>query len=53
MMYILQYLKGGINKAFAGKEPWQIVTLTTSSVLIFIWCYDVLFLHNESKNSSN
>lgn len=48
-MDIFQYMKGGINKTFVGKEPWQIVTITTSTVLIVIWCYDVLYLNNESK----
>lgn len=32
--------KGTINSAFSGKEPWQIVSFTTSAVLIFVWLYD-------------
>lgn len=47
---MFQHVKGGINKIFIGKEPWQIVTITTSTVLIVIWCYDALYLHNESKD---
>lgn len=50
VMNVLQCVKGGINRSFDGKEPWQIVTITTSTVLIVVWCYDLLFLHNESKN---
>lgn len=50
---VLQLAKGGINKCFVGKEPWQIVTITTSTVLIFIWCYDTVFVQNESKITEN
>lgn len=51
MMDILGHIKGGVNKSFTGKEPWQIVTITTSSVLVTLWFYDFLFSHNDSKNN--
>ncbi|KAJ8953168.1 hypothetical protein NQ318_017196 [Aromia moschata] len=41
-------LKGGLNYTFYGKEPWQIVTVTTSTVLLAVWLHD--FVHqNEEK----
>lgn len=36
-----------INNGFAGKEPWQIVTVTTSTVLLTVWLWEFL-QHNES-----
>lgn len=50
-MDFLQHIKGGINRSFAGKEPWQIITITTSTVLVTVWFYDFLFLHNESMTT--
>lgn len=35
-------LKAAINSNFADKEPWQIVTITTSSVLASVWLWDFL-----------
>ncbi|KAF5299206.1 hypothetical protein FQA39_LY02379 [Lamprigera yunnana] len=39
----LTTLKTGINYHFASKEPWQIVTITTTTVLLSIWIYDFIF----------
>uniref|UniRef100_A0AAR5PMB4 sphinganine-1-phosphate aldolase n=2 Tax=Dendroctonus ponderosae TaxID=77166 RepID=A0AAR5PMB4_DENPD len=36
------WLKTYVNAAFQGKEPWQIVSITTSSVLLMVWIYDFL-----------
>ncbi|KAF7274077.1 hypothetical protein GWI33_013237 [Rhynchophorus ferrugineus] len=33
-------LKEAINSAFSGKQPWQIVSFTTSAVLFVVWLYD-------------
>lgn len=41
-------LKAAINSNFADKEPWQIVTITTSSVLASVWLWDFL-CQDESK----
>lgn len=41
-------LKIFINSYFAEKEPWQIVTFTTSSVLLTIWLWD--FLNQDECN---
>ncbi|CAH1982781.1 unnamed protein product [Acanthoscelides obtectus] len=38
----LNFFKGTINNQFSGKEPWQIVTITTSTVLITIWLYELV-----------
>ncbi|GJQ68952.1 Sply [Trypoxylus dichotomus] len=39
----LNLLKDTINARFVGKEPWQIVTYTTSTVLLTIWLYNFIF----------
>lgn len=36
------WLKNYVNAVFQGKEPWQIVSITTSSVLLMVWIYDFL-----------
>lgn len=30
-----------INRFFEGKEPWQIVTMTASSVLAIVWAHSL------------
>ena len=37
-----------VNKFFEGKEPWQIVTMTASSVLAIVWAHS-LYNARESK----
>lgn len=38
----------GINDIFQNKEPWQIVTITTTSTLAMVWLWN--FVHqDESK----
>ncbi|KRT83850.1 hypothetical protein AMK59_4551, partial [Oryctes borbonicus] len=39
----LDLLKNSVNARFVGKEPWQIVACTTSTVLLTIWLYNFLF----------
>lgn len=39
----LTTFKNLVNKQFASKEPWQIVTITTSTVLLSVWFYEFLF----------
>lgn len=36
-------LKLVINDTFHGKEPWQIVTITTTTIFLGVWFYDFLF----------
>ncbi|XP_018579185.1 sphingosine-1-phosphate lyase [Anoplophora glabripennis] len=36
-------LKFVINDSFNGKEPWQIVTITTTTIFLGVWFYDFLF----------
>lgn len=33
----------GINGRFASKEPWQIITITASTVLLSVWFYEFIF----------
>lgn len=37
-----------INQLLSGKEPWQIVTMTASSVLALVWAHS-LYNAKESK----
>lgn len=46
----LKTAQSGINNYFQGKEPWQIVTFTTSSILILVWFHDFIN-QDESKTS--
>ncbi|XP_049869835.1 sphingosine-1-phosphate lyase isoform X2 [Pectinophora gossypiella] len=39
-----------INRLFEGKEPWQIVTMTASSVLAIVWAHS-LYNHKETVSS--
>ncbi|XP_058812882.1 sphingosine-1-phosphate lyase [Topomyia yanbarensis] len=38
----LQLVTGPIDRALAGKAPWQIVAITTTTVLSFVWLWDLL-----------
>lgn len=44
----VNYLKIVINSRFAGKEPWHIVTVTASTILVSVWLYDFIF-QDESE----
>ncbi|XP_074042202.1 sphingosine-1-phosphate lyase [Leptinotarsa decemlineata] len=39
----LNSIRFGINSVFNGKEPWQIVTITSSTVILTLWIYDFIF----------
>lgn len=41
-------LKGIVNYFFQNKEPWQIVTVTTTTVLGTVWIWDFIFCQDES-----
>lgn len=43
-----QALRGAINGAFTNREPWQIVAITTTTVLSTIWLWNILFNQDES-----
>lgn len=36
-------LKEFINNSFQGKEPWQIVTITSTTVLTSVWLWNFVF----------
>lgn len=35
-------LRGAVNGAFANREPWQIVAVTTTTVLSIVWLWNVI-----------
>lgn len=41
-------VKGLINSTFEEKEPWQIVTITTGSVLGAVWAWNFAFNQDET-----
>lgn len=41
--YSSAFAKSYINAQFRNKEPWQIVTGTTTSVLAVVWLWGFLF----------
>lgn len=48
----LNSIRKGINSPFTSKEPWQIVTITTTTVLACVWFYNILF-QNECEFMCN
>lgn len=44
-MYLscVESLKGFVNNSFQNKEPWQIVTITTTTVLGTVWIWNFVF----------
>lgn len=38
----LELLTGPVDRALAGRAPWQIVTITTSTVLGLVWLWELL-----------
>lgn len=38
----LYTVKDFVNKSFAGREPWQIVSFTAASVYASLWFWDLL-----------
>jgi len=44
----VHFFKNSLNTAFANKEPWQIATITATSVLFSVWIYDILFDGTET-----
>lgn len=43
----LQLVTGPVNRSLAGKSPWQIVAITSSTVLGIVWLWNLLN-HDES-----
>lgn len=41
--------KNAINETFKGREPWEIVSMTSMTILASIWLYNFIF-QDESKN---
>lgn len=47
----LNILKDILNNTFRDKEPWQIVSFTTMTVLSTVWIWNFVF-QEESKTTS-
>lgn len=49
ILYI-DYMKGIVNNSFQNKEPWQIVSITATTVLGTVWIWNFIFCQDKSKN---
>ena len=45
---LVDTVKVFVNNIFIEKEPWQIVSITTTTILTTIWIWDTIF-QDESK----
>lgn len=43
-------IPGMVNNAFQNKEPWQIVTMTSTVTLATVWLWNFIFCQDKSKN---
>jgi len=43
-----QALRGTVNGAFVNREPWQIVAITSTTVLSAVWLWNLLLNQDES-----
>lgn len=46
-----QLLKASVNNSLATKEPFQVVTVTATSVLATVWLYEYIFDGNEGNSN--
>lgn len=44
-----QLLRSSVNNSLASKEPFQLVTITATSVLATVWLYEYAFDGNEGN----
>ncbi|KAF7388571.1 hypothetical protein HZH68_012513 [Vespula germanica] len=47
ILYI-DYMKGIINNSFQSKEPWQIVSITATTVLGTVWIWNFIFCQDKT-----
>lgn len=47
------FLKTYINSQFSNKEPWQIVTITSTSILAGVWLWGFIFQAESELFSLN
>lgn len=45
----LSFTKNAVNNLFGPREPWQVASITASSLLTSIWLWNFLF-QDESKS---
>ncbi|XP_078053141.1 sphingosine-1-phosphate lyase [Augochlora pura] len=46
---VLNIFKEYVNNSFQGKEPWQVATITTTTVLTSIWLWNFVFQDESLK----
>lgn len=47
--YHYELLRTSVNNSLATKEPFQLITITATSVLATVWFYEFIFEGNEGK----
>lgn len=47
LLYV-DVIPGIVNNAFQNKEPWQIVTMTSTATLATVWLWNFIFCQDES-----
>nr|XP_050860928.1 sphingosine-1-phosphate lyase isoform X1 [Vespula vulgaris] len=47
ILYI-DYMKGIVNNSFQNKEPWQIVSITATTVLGTVWIWNFIFCQDKT-----
>lgn len=40
---------GIVNNVFQNKEPWQIVTMTSTATLVTVWLWNFIFCQDKSN----
>ncbi|XP_043678321.1 sphingosine-1-phosphate lyase isoform X2 [Vespula pensylvanica] len=48
ILYI-DYMKGIVNNSFQNKEPWQIVSITATTVLGTVWIWNFIFCQDTKR----
>lgn len=48
LLYV-DVIPGIVNNAFQNKEPWQIVTMTSTATLATVWLWNFIFCQDESN----
>nr|XP_050860929.1 sphingosine-1-phosphate lyase isoform X2 [Vespula vulgaris] len=48
ILYI-DYMKGIVNNSFQNKEPWQIVSITATTVLGTVWIWNFIFCQDKKR----
>lgn len=49
MRHCADSISGAVNNVFQGKEPWQIVAMTSTATLAAVWLWNFVF-QDESES---